>query len=82
MTEKIDMVNHPPHYTSGGIEVIDYIKAKMSVEEYIGYIRGNIFKYTSRLGLKGDPIEDSGKIAWYANELHKYLELHKHLFNK
>ena len=68
-----DMVNHPPHYTNGGIETIDYIKAKMSAEEYIGYLRGNILKYTSRIGLKGNPIEDAGKIVWYATELQKFL---------
>jgi hypothetical protein len=68
-----DMVNHPPHYTSGGIETIDYIRAKMSPDEYIGYLRGNILKYTSRIGLKGDPVEDSGKIVWYAVELNKYI---------
>ena len=68
-----DMVNHPPHYTSGGIETIDYIKAKMSPDEYIGYLRGNIFKYNTRIGLKGDSVEDSGKIVWYAVELNKYI---------
>ena len=69
----VDMVNHPPHYTQCGIETIDYIRAKMSPEEYIGYLRGNIFKYTTRIGLKGDSVEDSGKIAWYAIELNKYI---------
>jgi hypothetical protein len=69
----VDMVNHPPHYTQGGIETIDYIRAKMSPEEYIGYLRGNIFKYNTRIGLKGDSVEDSGKIAWYAIELNKYI---------
>jgi hypothetical protein len=69
----VDMVNHPPHYTQGGIETIDYIRAKMSPDEYIGYLRGNILKYTSRIGLKGDPVEDSGKIVWYAVELNKYI---------
>ena len=55
MTENtIDMVNHPPHYTNGGIETIDYIKAKMSAEEYIGYLRGNILKYTSGAGFAGN----------------------------
>jgi hypothetical protein len=73
MTDNTDMVNHPPHYTSGGIETIDYIKAKMSPDEYIGYLRGNIFKYNTRIGLKGDSVEDSGKIVWYAVELNKYI---------
>jgi hypothetical protein len=78
MTEKdADMVNHPPHYTSGGIETIDYIKAKTSPEEYIGYLRCNILKYVSRIGLKGNPVEDAGKIVWYATELQKYLSSNK-----
>ena len=46
---------------------------KMSPDEYIGYLRRNILKYTSRIGLKGDPVEDSGKIVWYAVELNKYI---------
>jgi hypothetical protein len=68
-----DMINHPPHYTQGGIETIDYIRAKMSGEEYIGYLRGNILKYTSRIGLKGNPAEDAGKIVWYSTELKNFL---------
>ena len=70
---KPDMINHPPHYTQGGIETIQYIKAKLSPEEYVGYLRGNIMKYTSRIGLKGESSEDSGKIEWYAKELNRFL---------
>jgi len=70
---KPDMVNHPPHYTQGGIETIEYIRAKLSPEEYVGYLRGNIMKYTSRIGLKGESSEDAGKIEWYSKELHRYL---------
>ena len=66
---KADMVNHPPHYTAGGIETIDYIQAKLTPEEFRGYLRGNILKYSSRAGLKGDADEDLGKMVWYANKL-------------
>ena len=62
-----DMVNSPPHYTKGGIETIDYIKAKLSPEEYRGYLRGNLLKYASRMGAKGE--DDAGKAAWYAQRL-------------
>jgi Protein of unknwon function (DUF3310) len=68
-----DMVNSPPHYTHGGIETIAYIRAKLSPEEYIGYLRGNIEKYNSRIGLKDDAAQDSGKILWYATELNRFL---------
>ena len=62
-----DMVNSPPHYTKGGIETIDYIQAKLSPEEYRGYLRGNLLKYASRLGDKDS--DDAGKAAWYAQRL-------------
>ncbi len=71
--EPVDMVNSPAHYTDGGIETIDFIRAKLSREEYIGYLRGNILKYTSRLGKKDGMGQDAGKLAWYSQELTKYL---------
>ena len=64
-----DMVNSPPHYTAGGIETIDYIKAKLSPEGYRGYLQGNLLKYASRIGKKGS--DDAGKAAWYADRLSK-----------
>ena len=47
-----DKVNSPKHYTAGGIETIDFIKAKLTKEQYEGYLLGNIIKYSSRMGLK------------------------------
>ena len=70
---KVDMVNQPPHYTVGGIEVIDFIKAKLTTEEFRGYLQGNILKYSSRVGFKGDADEDVGKLIWYANKLQETL---------
>ena len=49
-----DAVNHPSHYCDGGIETIDYIRAKMSREEFIGYCKGNALKYISRAGKKAE----------------------------
>ena len=56
-----DLVNHPPHYKSGGVETIDFIEAKD-----LNYRLGNVVKYVSRAGRKAtDPIEDLKKAAWY-----------------
>ena len=68
---KADMVNHPPHYTVGGIETIDYIQAKLTPEEFRGYLKGNALKYASRTGHKGNPEEDLGKMLWYSERLLK-----------
>ncbi len=73
-TSVSDMVNHPPHYKVGGIETISFIKAKLSKDEYIGYLRGNVLKYASRLGAKNSASEDAGKMAWYSNELAKAMK--------
>lgn len=53
-------VNNPPHYTAGGIETIDYIEAKD-----LNYHLGNVVKYVSRAGMKGNALEDLKKAKWY-----------------
>jgi hypothetical protein len=72
---KADLVNHPPHYKAGGIETIDFIQAKLTREEYIGYLKGNALKYASRIGKKGAPDIDAGKMAWYATKLRDVLNI-------
>ena len=57
-----DLINHPPHYTSGGVETIDFIEAKE-----FGYHLGNAIKYISRAGKKGDALQDLQKAIWYLN---------------
>jgi Protein of unknwon function (DUF3310) len=59
-----DKVNNPNHYTHGGIETIDYLKAKLSKEEFIGFCKGNIFKYLSREAYKNGK-EDMNKALVY-----------------
>lgn len=61
------MIN-PEHYTYGGIETIDYLYAKMSLEQFEGFLIGNILKYVSRQGKKNG-IEDLKKAQWYLNKL-------------
>jgi hypothetical protein len=57
-----DMVNNPPHYTTGGIETIDFIEAKK-----LGYNLGNVVKYITRADHKGDRLENLKKAQWYLN---------------
>lgn len=66
---ELDLVNSPPHYTAGGIETIDFIQAKLTPEQYKGYLLGNILKYSSRIGLKGQEAQDAGKLNWYTKRL-------------
>lgn len=55
---------HPTHYNVGGIETIDYIRAKLTKEEFKGYCKGNVLKYLSRADYKGG-LEDFKKAEVY-----------------
>ena len=63
-----DAVEHPAHYTSGAVECKDAIRAALTPEEYRGWIKGNVIKYTWRERRKGNDI-DLRKAAWYLREL-------------
>ena len=63
-----DKVNHPNHYKSGGLEVIDIIEAKLSPDQLKGYYLGNIMKYVFRHEYK-DGITDLKKALWYLDRL-------------
>lgn len=69
--ENNDNVNNPSHYTAGGIETLDYIKAKVS--DYPSYAVGNILKYVSRYEHKNG-IEDLKKAQFYLNDLIEWME--------
>lgn len=69
--ENNDKINNPAHYTAGGIETLDYIKAK--VKDYPSYVAGNILKYVSRYEHKNG-IEDLKKAQFYLNDLIEWME--------
>lgn len=69
--QNTDNVNNPSHYTAGGIETLDYIKAK--VKDYPSYAVGNILKYVSRYEHKNG-IEDLKKAQFYLNDLIEWME--------
>lgn len=60
--ESEEKINHPPHYTSDGIEAIDVIEAFQ-----LNFCLGNTIKYLLRAGRKDSTamIEDLKKAAWY-----------------
>lgn len=66
-----DEVNHPSHYTTGRIEAIDAIESALGPESFMGYLRGNVLKYTWRAGKKGPASTDLRKAAWYLARMDK-----------
>lgn len=57
-------VKQPDHYTVGGIETIDFIRAKLTPAEFLGYCKGNVLKYVSRAPYKNGT-EDYAKADTY-----------------
>jgi hypothetical protein len=56
------------HYKQMGVEPWDVIDT-WSIEQQIGYHRGNILKYTMRLGSKDSCLQEAKKIRHYAEKL-------------
>lgn len=73
VTNYEDLVNHPNHYTHGGIECIDAMKAAFGSDELKVYCKIAVFKYLWRADHKGG-LQDIQKANWYLN---KYLELER-----
>ena len=71
---KEDMVNSPSHYTQGSIECIDAMQAMLSEEEFIGFLRGNSFKYRWRMRDKRQAVQDLRKAQWYEKRLKDMFE--------
>lgn len=67
MISEKDNIN-PNHYIFGGIETIEYLKAKLTPEEYRGFLKGNVLKYVSREAEKNG-LEDLKKDKWYLDKL-------------
>lgn len=57
------------YYDAGGISTLEIIKAKLSPEQYKGFILGNIIKYSCRANFKGQFVEDIEKAFVYAGYL-------------
>ena len=68
-----DQIN-PDHYKIGGIETIDYMKAKSIPEEFRGHLRLTALKYLSRYGKKDDELQELKKAKWYLDRLVQELE--------
>ena len=66
-----DMVNHPSHYTHGGVECIDAITSALSSYEdsVDSWLVGQVIKYLWRAPLKGKYEEDIKKALFYLNRL-------------
>lgn len=72
--DKSDAVNHPSHYTQGGIECIDALEAATEGLTGIEAVcTANAIKYLWRWKRKNG-VEDLQKAHWYIQHLVHYIE--------
>lgn len=68
-----DPVEHPQHYTFGGIECVDAIEAALGDDMFSGFLAGNVIKYVWRHRHKNGA-EDLRKARWYLDRLIALVE--------
>ena len=62
------------HHYDGAVQPIELMQAQMTPEEFIGFLKGNIIKYVSRLGKKDAPEKEVRKIIQYTHWLLKAVK--------
>lgn len=57
------------YYDAGGISTMDVIKAKLTEDQFKGFLLGNVIKYSCRLNYKDNSKRDAEKVANYSKIL-------------
>jgi hypothetical protein len=57
------------HHSAGGIESIDVMQAKLTRDQFLGFLLGNVLKYALRANFKNQWKADIRKLAIYAGRL-------------
>lgn len=61
------------HYTDMQIQPWDVMEAVLTEEEFIGFLKGNIIKYSLRSGRKAGESHDIDKALHYREKLRQFL---------
>lgn len=72
--KKHEQSEQPDYYKSNGLSPMDaFEKGLLSEEEFIGFIKGNVIKYSVRAGKKDDAVKDIDKAIDYLEWLKKVM---------
>ena len=61
------------HYKDMEMQPWSVMEAVLTPEEFVGFLKGNIIKYSMRQGHK-ENTDDGGKLAHYVDKLNEVLE--------
>lgn len=59
------------HYKDMAIQPWDVMETVLTREEFIGFLKGNVIKYSMRAGKKGDASTDAAKAMHYKQKLNE-----------
>lgn len=63
------------HYLMMKIQPWEVMESILTREEFIGFLKGNVIKYSMRQGRKGDAEVDAEKARHYARKLREVLDV-------
>jgi hypothetical protein len=63
------VIEWPPHYNQGKIQMTDYV-----LDQKLGWCSANVVKYVVRSRHKGKRLEDLKKALWYLQKLIARIE--------
>lgn len=70
-----ETINHPSHYGGDTVyETIKVLENRMTPQEFIGFLKGNVYKYNDRAKEKGIELENYKKGQFYQNYLVSFME--------
>lgn len=61
------------HYQAMAMQPWDVMEAVLTREEFIGFLKGNVIKYSMRDGRKVDSLHDADKARHYRQKLAEVL---------
>ena len=61
------------YHDAGGISFLDIAEAKLTPEQFEGFLLGNILKYSTRANFKGCKLRDVEKVEIYGTALKLHL---------
>lgn len=70
----MEVINRPAHYTAGGLEAQDVMRAKLTEIEWQGYLKGSCLKYLLRANFKEEHDTDIRKAAWFMARLEETVD--------
>ena len=63
-------MTEPDYYAKNGLSpLMAYKQGLLSKDQYIGFLKGNVIKYTVRCESKGNPVQDVDKAIDYLQHL-------------